>query len=129
MKIKRTERGWAGHFICGSSCHFRRNTLLERGKTRLVVSTVGAMKDPRDHMKFDTIGCQRYYETMVFLAKWELDTYWDADVYKGEMDFDSPWSIDHIDEKTDKEANDLHEKVVDEFTRRLSAGEKFKPRE
>ncbi len=71
IAIKRTERGWAGHFICGDRCRFRRNTLLEFGDVRIIVSTVGAMYVDG---KLDSIGVDRYYETMAFHA--EHDGQW-----------------------------------------------------
>ena len=41
MEVKRTERGYPGHFILSHRCVFTRNTLLEYGETRVIVSTVG----------------------------------------------------------------------------------------
>ena len=116
MVVKRTERGWAGHFICANRCRFRRNTLLEYGDIKIVVSTVGLMEDYQNEGKFDTIGHERYYETMVFHADSEDTRYHDIDVGK-QIDFDSEWSIGEID--ADDKANDMHEKVVEEITNGL----------
>ena len=82
-KVKRTERGWAGHFICGNDCRFRRNTLLEYGDKRVVVSTVGNLLYINPITKkgeITTIGLNRYYETMAFEATFENDFYWEADI-------------------------------------------------
>lgn len=127
--IKRTERGWAGHFICASRCLFRRNTLLEYDNIAVVVSTVGVMMDihapgwPNENT-FDTIGHNRYYETMVFHTNKKDKRYQDIDVTK-QVPFTSNWAIDHLD--ADDEANTMHETVVEEITQRLLSGDKLKP--
>lgn len=121
----RTERGWPAHFICAHDCHFRRNTLLEYGENRVVVSTVGAMvKDGA----WDTVGKNRFYETMVFHAMKD-DMYWDADIHAGEISFESEWAVRKMKKSSDKEANDMHEAVCKEFERRMLAGEIFPRRE
>lgn len=120
MSVKRTERGWAGHFICGHYCRFRRNTLLENDSRGIVVSTVGAMftKD-----RLETVGAfGRYYETMAFEAKSE-PPYTEANVNE-QLSFDSPWSIcaEHPDELSpgvDNDADAMHEAVVMELTAKL----------
>lgn len=126
MKVNRIERGWAGHFICSDSCLFRRNTLLQSKIEEVVISTVGVMKSPwkkGDQFykgAYEEIGYNRYYETMAFIAK-SLDTrYHDMDVTR-QVNFNSKWSIDHLD--ADDEANDMHEAVVLELTTKMQRGE------
>lgn len=126
--VKRTERGWAGHFICAHHCMFRRNTLLECGDIKIVVSTVGMMRDIRakNEHKFETIGINRYFETMAFHAKPQDTRYHDADVTR-EVRFESPWAIDKLD--ADDRANDMHEAAVAEIANKLAAGETFSTNE
>ena len=126
--VKVSERGWAGHFICADRCKFRRNTLLEYGDKKWIVSTVGAMPQSEILRKipefcsengFETIGLDRYYETMVFEAQQvgnaDSETvYWDANVSEP-IDFDSNWAIGNCDFGTDLEANEMHENVVKEL--------------
>ena len=118
--VRRTERGWPGHFICAHLCIFHRNTLLEYGEARIVVSTVGMMRDPLKEGSFQEIGLNRYYETMAFHAKkCILDKYWDADVTR-EVNFQSPWYVEELG--ADDKANDMHENVVFEIINGLWEG-------
>lgn len=128
-KIKTTEQGWAGHFICADRCGFRRNTLVECGHKKIIVSTVGAML-PLDCARVDRakrssqlIGRQRYYETMVFWAKYD-EPYWHADVTR-EVEFESNWSIDELEYETDLKANQMHEQVVKEIVKKIQSLEKY----
>ena len=119
-RIKITERGWAGHFICSHHCLFRRNTLIEYGDKKWVVSTVGNMRDPLTKQP-TTIGYDRWYETMAFEAR-ESNGYIEADVEK-EIFFNSDCGIyaktfDELKENypcVDNMANDMHDKVVIEL--------------
>lgn len=121
MTVKRTERGWAGHFICADSCKFRRNTLLECGDVKVVVSSVGAMYVDG---KLTEIGTRRHYETMAFYVDPTSGEYKDADVSE-EIFFESKGALKwHKDGYIDNEANDMHEAVVDEITRKLEEGVK-----
>jgi hypothetical protein len=106
-----TERGWPGHFICSHQCTFRRNTLVQFGKKRIVVSTVGCMRNELSNAPVE-IGWQRFYETMVFQAKYE-SPYWDTNCSK-EMHWpESPdWRIDHCEKGSDLQANNMHEAWV-----------------
>ena len=116
-EFKRTERGWASHFICADRCMFHRSTLLEFNCKAIVVSTVGRMKNHRGEW-FEPIGYDRYFETMVFFAD---DTeYHDADVENDELYCGAPKTNDPMDEIG---ANNLHEEVVKLFTDKLLKGE------
>jgi hypothetical protein len=119
-EVKRTERGWAGHFCCSSRCRFRRNTLLQCGDVEIVVSTVGAMYDNRG--KLQEIGPARHYETIAFHVDKSSGDYKDADVER-EVWIDSKSSLKwHIDGYPDNEANDMHEAVVKEISDNLAKG-------
>jgi hypothetical protein len=117
-EIKRTERGWGGHFICCQYCSFRRNTLLERGERRIVVSTVGAYRPYDMKGQIDRIGCNRYYETMIFEAQFETP-YWEADVTK-QIYIDAKTAIDHCERHADDEADRMHEDAVAAVTRLMT---------
>ena len=132
-EVKRTERGWAGHYCCSKDCTFRRNTLLEYKDKKWVVSTVGCqiarynlgLSQKKGNVM--PIGYNRYYETMAFESS--HDEYDDADVSK-EIEFDSEWSIwgetwkDVIERygNPDLVANKMHEKVVKELMEKIKIG-------
>lgn len=120
-EVKRTERGWAGHFICSDSCKFRRNTLLECGETKVVVSTVGNYFNSRG--EYDQVGLDRDYETMVFYVDPRTGAYNDIDVER-QIWFESPWAfqIKKGDKYPDLKANEMHETVVQEITEKLAKG-------
>ena len=118
--IKRTERGWAGHFIAASRCQFRRNTLVTLGDVNIVVSTVGAMK--HENVKtFLEVGAGRHFETMCFYAE-DKDGYLDADVSRP-VEVDSLWYIQGVGPTSDLLANNMHENVVGEIVRRMTKGD------
>ena len=116
--VKRTERGWAGHFCASKYCAFRRNTLLEYEDIKVVVSTVGNYYHSD---KRQGIGFGRLHETMCFHAKFCGGKYWDADVSR-EIYFDSNWSLNNPDDD-DNIINDMHETVVNEITEKISLGQ------
>lgn len=120
--VKRTERGWIGHFCCADRCLFRRNTLLEKDDVKIVVSTVGLMRDIHSHdeFTFEEIGIGRYFETVAFHSDPKDERYHDIDVSRP-VQFNSNWRIEELD--ADDKANDMHEAVVTEITERLEGGE------
>ena len=118
MEVKRTERGWAGHFCCSYRCEYHRNTLLEYNGMKVVVSTVGRLRKDMVSNTYEELGYKRYFETMAFMAK-EDDKYNDADVER-EISFDAKWSLPSPD--MELEADAMHEDVVIELSKRLVDG-------
>lgn len=118
--VKITERGWAGHFILAHKCTFHRNTLLEKGDVKIVVSSVGRMLHPYKKDKLYEIGCDRFYETMVFFAK--DDKWQDADAGRGEIECFKPLCKDPWDEMP---ANVLHDEVVEKYIEKMANNEKI----
>jgi hypothetical protein len=125
MDIKKTERGWTSHYICGSRCMWHRNTLLEYGELKIVVSSVGNMIDYHapgfpNVVVLDTVGHKRYYETMVFHT--DQTEFHDADVtrqisVKANGGISKPWK--------ELEAEAMHEAIVSEVCEGLLAGNQF----
>lgn len=121
--VKRTERGWAGHYICADRCRFRRNTLLEYQDKKWIVSTVGNFVPST--RKTDMIGANRWYETMVFEAEMK-NGYIDADVTK-QIYPENDWGIwgesweqvITLHPYPDNDANDMHELIVNEMAARI----------
>ena len=113
--MTRTERGWPGHCCYAAKCTFRRNTLLEHDRTRVVVSTVGRRTDG------DEIGSGRHYETMAFHAYQEFEGYWDADVSRP-VAFPGAQGMPWCGLPSDQLANEMHEAVVEEISKRLIRG-------
>ena len=122
--VKITERGWAGHFICSGQCRFRRNTLIEYGDKKWVVSTVGNQLNPQTR-KLMKIGADRWYETMAFEAC-DIGGYIEADVSK-ELNIESECGLyattkAELYEKyplVDNAANEMHENVVKEMVEKI----------
>lgn len=112
--IKQVERGWQGHFCC--DCKFHLNTLLERDDGfKVVVSTVGNFIGLNHEM--DTIGSERYYETMAFESSY--DKYDDMDGYK-EIWFESPWRYPDKDDLLPQKG---HWIVVEEIKNKMESRE------
>ena len=118
MEVKRTERGWAGHFCLSYRCGYHRNTLLEYNGVKVVVSTVGRLRKDMINNTYDEVGHRRYFETMAFIAK-ENDKYNDADVTR-QVSFDAKWCLPSPN--MELEADTMHEDVVMELSKRLVDG-------
>ena len=118
MEVKRTERGWAGHFCCSYRCEYHRNTLLEYNGMKVVVSTVGRLRKDMFSDTYEDLGYKRYFETMAFMAN-EDDKYNDANVERG-ISFDAKWCLPSP--YMELEADAMHEDVVTELSKRLVDG-------
>ena len=118
MEVKRTERGWAGHFCLSYRCEYHRNTLLEYNGVKVVVSTVGRLREDMISNTYMEVGRDRYFETMAFIAE-ENDKYNDADVTR-QVSFDAKWCLPSP--YMELEADAMHEDVVMELSKRLVDG-------
>lgn len=122
-EVKRTDRGWAGHLCVANSCRYHRNTLLEFGDKKIVISTVGHYVN--SDRKIDTIGLNRWYETMCFEGI-EENGYIEADIHN-EIPIDQEWGIwgDSWQEVLDKyplvdnQADKMHESIVAEMIEKI----------
>ena len=88
----------------------------------MVVSTVGNMRELKPQGNVQTIGHERYYETMAFHARWE-EPYWEADVHFEIFPDGLKWSIGQITHETDFEADAMHEAYVSGVKERMLNGE------
>lgn len=114
--VKITERGYGGHFCMAHYCQFRRNTLLQFGNHRWIVSTVGNLRKPPKYV-IEAIGVDRFYETMAFVAQ-DLADYWDANVAQ-QIYFESPWKVQHYTHNADNDANNMHNTIVIELAKKI----------
>lgn len=114
MNITVKERGWAGHFIMGHKCMYRRNTLVSGDNISVVVSTVGNMVID-DKRGVDEVGLNRIYETMVFVSKFE-NGYHEADVTKEVSNTTSNWCLskEELRDDSDNQADAMHDNMVEE---------------
>jgi len=121
--VKRTERGWPGHYCVADKCRFRRNTLLELDEVRIVVSTVGCRFGVRNgRHQIVEIGLERYYETMVFHAYLIQGIYWDSDPLR-QVEVEGEWCIKDVESDADMRANEMHEAFVKRVTQQMKKGE------
>jgi hypothetical protein len=90
--------------------------LLEKDGVYVVVSSVGSMVI---NGELDTVGLGRYYETMAFFSDEGDSRYHDIDVSR-QISFESEWAI--AEQDADDKANDMHETVVLELSKKLEEG-------
>ena len=89
----------------------------------IVVSTVGLMRvheDTKQEARFEWLGCNRYYETMVFDANKEDKRCHDA-VVSRQIEVEARCGLNEKD--VDDKANDMHEGVVREIEEKMRTKE------
>lgn len=123
-KAKITYRGWPGHYILGHRCVFRLNTLIECGKKRVVVSTVGELlsrEGSPGKVLCEPLGPtggpgngDRYYEIYVREARREHG-WWEAD-FSRPVKFRGRRAFGKTEER---QAQNAHYRVVAQIAKRL----------
>lgn len=108
--------------------------MIEYDRKKIVVSTVGlcqareSLNDFCNIMKFEPLsgiegsGNCRWYETMIFKVK-KVNGYWDANTQK-QLSWEGTWNIcaksfDDLPKCSDILANDLHDKIVKKFSKKI----------
>ncbi len=112
-EIKLIWQGISGHFICSDKCKYALSTVIfVNDKPEYIVSTVGAMVARNKEGVYETIGCNRYYETFVFDGVEEReslgDKFWTQ--CSSEIDTDGisePYAFG--------EANKMHQRMLDKW--------------
>jgi hypothetical protein len=101
--------------------------LLELGQNKVIVSTVGNMRTPGYKGKDpEEISCGRHYETMAFRTVKE-GLYLDANMQK-QIYFKADSSVKVTGKnksRVDLLANEMHEAVVAELTKKMQSGVKL----
>ena len=109
--VKRVELGCSGHFIAVSKCHFRRHTQV--GNHR--ISTVGDYFPDGAEGERNTVGLDRFFETMVFET---LDKPDKGSEGCGCMEVASLTGVDFESYNTAGEAHAGHERMVRKYMRK-----------
>lgn len=133
VEIEVVERGWAGHFCLSDRCLFRRNTLISKGKDRLIVSTVGncierALSTNMIALTGATIPKnEAVYETKCFIAE-NRHGYIDSNVTQEIYLEDTKvyiyrWEEQKAPLNIDNLANNMHENFVTKIVNLLKTTE------
>ena len=108
--MKVTWLGHAAHFTGSNQCAFRMATRIEHAQKKVVVSTIGDYF-PKSSICKQQVGCDRFFETMVFEAGDTMDC--------GCSVIDRCGSLDSIGSNTAKEASDNHYAMIDKWMKKL----------